>query len=423
MNRKPQDAAASEQPSVFMSQNIEAYPMEFTGSGGEYFRVWIVNVLLGIVTLGFYTPWARRRTAMYFYGHSMVANSPLEFTAQQRKMVVGFVLLVLLSIAYKLAANTGQDLAVALMLLGGAALSPYIWASAMRFRLGATRWRGLRLQFAASWKEVYLASWPVFALALVWITVFFGMQMLSPELAQMLDEPAVKGGPKIRPEFTPAMGGLLVLGLILTVLCFIRLEYNYKSLLVLRARLGAEHGRWKPVYMDFVKVWLATVAVFILCALIVWAITAALMGGSIAMLMMGQGSKGNIFWIILIAIVGVIAFFFLLLLASAPARAYREARMFQLLWNNIGVSQIARFKCNLRAGRYVRLRLKNMVLTLLTLGFYRPFARVSEYRMKLESVTLHIKGGADQVAGVLVRQQEGGLGDALADAAGLDLIG
>ena len=422
MNQNPKDAA-QEQPSVFMSQNIEAYPMEFTGSGGEYFRVWIVNVLLGIVTLGFYTPWARRRTAMYFYGHSMVANSPLEFTAQQRKMVVGFVLLVLLSIAYKLAANTGQDLAVALMLLGGAALSPYIWASAMRFRLGATRWRGLRLQFAASWKEVYLASWPVFALALVWITVFFGMQMLSPELAQMLDEPAVKGGPKIRPEFTPAMGGLLVLGLILTVLCFIRLEYNYKSLLVLRARLGAEHGRWKPVYMDFVKVWLATVAVFILCALIVWAITAALMGGSIAMLMMGQGSKGNIFWIILIAIVGVIAFFFLLLLASAPARAYREARMFQLLWNNIGVSQIARFKCNLRAGRFVRLRLKNMVLTLLTLGFYRPFARVSEYRMKLESVTLHIKGGVDQVAGALTRQQEGGLGDALADAAGLDLIG
>ncbi|AYM97689.1 DUF898 domain-containing protein [Acidovorax sp. 1608163] len=422
MNQNPKDAA-QEQPSVFMSQNIEAYPMEFTGSGGEYFRVWIVNVLLGIVTLGFYTPWARRRTAMYFYGHSMVANSPLEFTAQQRKMVMGFVLLVLLSIAYKLAANTGQDLAVALMLLGGAVLAPYIWASAMRFRLGATRWRGLRLQFSASWKEVYLASWPVFALALVWFGVFFGMQMLSPELAQMLDEPAVKGSPKIRPEFTPAMGGLLVLGLILSILCFIRLEYNYKSLLVLRARLGAEHGRWKPVYMDFVKVWLATVAVFILCALLVWAVTAALMGGSIAMLMMGQGSKGNILWIILIAIVGVIAFFFLLLLASAPARAYREARMFQLLWNNIGVSQIARFKCNLRAGRFVRLRLKNMVLTLLTLGFYRPFARVSEYRMKLESVTLHIKGGADQVAGALVRQQEGGLGDALADAAGLDLIG
>ncbi|MFN4031800.1 MAG: YjgN family protein [Acidovorax temperans] len=414
---------AAEQPSVFMSQNIEAYPMEFTGSGGEYFRVWIVNVLLGIVTLGFYTPWARRRTAMYFYGHSLVAHSPLEFTAQQRKMVLGFVLLALISIAYQIAAKTGQDLAVGLMLLAGAVLAPYLWASAMRFRLGATRWKGLRLQFSASWKEVYLASWPVFALALVWFGVFFGMQMLSPELAQALDGPAASGAPKVKPQFTAPMGALLGLGLLLSILCFIRLEYNYKSLLVLRARLGNEHGRWKPVYMDFVKVWLSTVAVFILCALLALTITTALLKESVAMFLVGHSGKNNLFWIITVVIIGISAFFFLLLLASAPARAYREARMFQLLWNNIGVSQIARFKCNLRAGRYVRLRLKNMVLTLLTLGFYRPFARVSEYRMKLESVTLHIKGGADQVAGVLVRQQEGGLGDALADAAGLDLIG
>ena len=62
-------------------------------------------------------------------------------------------------------------------------------------------------------------------------------------------------------------------------------------------------------------------------------------------------------------------------------------------------------------------------VTLLTLGLYRPFARVSEYRMKVESVTLHVKGGAEQVTGAMVRQQQGGLGDALADAAGLDLIG
>lgn len=206
---------AAEQPSVFMSQNIEAYPLEFTGSGGEYFRVWIVNVLLGIVTLGFYTPWARRRTAMYFYGHSLVAHSPLEFTAQQRKMVLGFVLLALISIAYQIVAKTGQDLAVGLMLLSGAVLAPYLWASAMRFRLGATRWKGLRLQFSATWKEVYLASWPVFALALVWFGVFFGMQMLSPELAQALDGPAASGGAKVKPQFTAPMGALLGLGLAL----------------------------------------------------------------------------------------------------------------------------------------------------------------------------------------------------------------
>ena len=185
MNQERSGGAAGPM-STFMPQNIDAHPVEFTGSGGEYFRVWIVNVLLSIVTLGIYTPWARRRTAQYFYSHTLVAGSPLEFTAQQRKMVMGFVMLMLLTIAYNIAVRTGQDTAVGLFLLTGAALAPFIWASAMRFRLAATRWRGLRLQFTASWKEVYIASWPVFALALVWFGVFFGMQMLSPDLAQAL---------------------------------------------------------------------------------------------------------------------------------------------------------------------------------------------------------------------------------------------
>lgn len=407
--------------STFMPQNIDAHPMEFTGSGGEYFRVWIVNVLLSIVTLGIYTPWARRRTAQYFYSHTLVAGSPLEFTAQQRKMVMGFVLLMLITLAYNIAANTGQDAAVGVLLLTGAVLSPLIWGSAMRFRLGATRWRGLRLQFTAHWKEVYLASWPLFALALVWFGVFFGMQILSPELADVLQEVEDEAANPKMPSFTPAMGALLLLGLVLTVLCFIRLEYNYKSLLVLKAQVGAEKGRWKPVYTDFVKVWLATVAVFVLTVVGFSVLIGVLAGSSIA-LFAGQSSRMGL-WMILVIIVSIVAGIFMLILASAPARAYREARMFQLMWNNIGVSHVARFKCHLKSGSYVGLRIKNMLLTLLTLGLYRPFARVSEYRMKCESVTLHVKGGVEQVAGTMVRQQQGGLGDALADAAGLDLIG
>ena len=408
--------------STFLPQTIDAYPLEFTGSGGEYFRVWIVNVLLSIVTLGFYTPWARRRTAQYFYSHTLVAGSPLEFTAQQRRMVMGFLMLVLITLAYNIAARTGQDTAVGLFLLGGAALAPFIWASAMRFRLGATRWRGLRLQFTAGWKEVYMASWPVFALALVWFGVFFGMQMLAPELSgalQAVEEEARK--PRM-PSFTPAMIALLVLGFGLTVLCFIRLEYNYKSLLVLRAQVGTERGRWKPVYMDFVKVWLATVAVFIVSVVVMWLIMFLAVGSSIALLIASAG-KGLGLWMVVLIIAAFVGGIFLMFLASAPARAYREARMFELMWNNIGVSQLARFKCHLGSRRYVWLRIKNMLLTLLTLGIYRPFARVSEYRMKVESVTLHVKGGVEQVAGVMVKQQPGGLGDALADAAGLDLIG
>lgn len=410
----PPSVRRTQPPATAQPVEIETHPVRFTGSGGEYFRVWIVNVLLGILTLGFYTPWARRRTAQYFYGHTLVAHSPLEFTAPQKRMVFGFVVLVVLTLAYQIAVNTGQDTTVALFLVAGAALAPLMWGSAMRFRLAATRWRGLRLQFVASWREVYRASWPVFALAGVWIGVAQGLEALAPPVAEGAT------GARALPDVTPAMGGLLVLGLALSVLCAIRLEYNYKSLLVLQARLGTEPGRWKPQYMDFVRIWGATVGVFLLGLAGVAALVAALFGGSFATLKSLGGNAGLVIVALILAL--LVLSFLLLLLASAPARAYREARMFQLMWDNIGLSQVARFKCRLNAWHFVRLRMKNLLFTLLTFGFYRPFARVHEYRMKADSVRLYVKGGLHQVAGVLVRQQQGGVGDAMADAMGLDLV-
>ena len=161
---------------------------------------------------------------------------------------------------------------------------------------------------------------------------------------------------------------------------------------------------------------------FLVSLLVLVALVAGLFTGSLGLVSkLGKGGMGlGIFVLIMAAFVGALL---AMMLATAPARAYREAALFRLTWSNIGVSRIARFKCNLSTGGYVLLRLRNMLLTVLTLGFFRPFAMVSEYRMKLESVTVHVKGGVDQVAGRLGRQQPGGIGDALADAAGLDLIG
>lgn len=383
---------------------IVAHPLVFSGSSAGYARVWLVNVLLNVLTLGLYTPWARRRTALYFYGHTLVAGSPLEFMAQQRRMVLGFFMVAAVYLAWRLATDTGQDVAASVLTLGVAVLTPWLWASAMRFRLSNTRWRGLRLQFQASWRQVYLASWPVFALALVWL----GTGWL---LARWLGPASPRQAPPV------GVWPVLALALVLSVLCVIRLEFNYKSLLVKCARIGNQSGRWKPVYGDFVRIWGATVGVFVLCVLVcVGAV--ALLGGSLFALI--KHHPGAAVLGIVLALAGGLV---LLLVASAPARAYREARVFRLVWSNLGVSHIARFKSRLKTRAFVLLRMKNTLLTLLTLGLYRPFMMVSEYRMKLESVTLHVKGGLDQLVGQLAVQEQDGLGDAAAEAVGLDLIG
>jgi len=397
------------------SKPVTPHPIDFTGSDDEYFRVWIVNLLLVIVTLGLYTPWARRRTAQYFYSHTHVAGSPLEFAGSLRRMVFGFLLFAALYLTYEMTSRAGHKLAASLLFFGFLALAPFLWGSAMRFRLGATRWRGIRLAFTASWKEVYLGSWPALAVVAIWMAVPL---LLTPLRAWLR---SLGGGPL-------AIGAVAALALALALLCVIRLEFNYKRLLVTRARIGGQTGYWKPAYLDFVKIWLAAIGIFLLILVPIevlagWWITSTL--GPVNQLLSGAGAeaeqtrKATRVMLILLLTWGT---FLAMVFASVPARAYREARIFQLVWNNVGLGQIARARTNLRTGAYVRLRVKNALLTLLTLGFYRPFARFSEYAAKAGSVTLHVKGNADQLAGELVRQQ-GGFADAAADALGLDLIG
>ncbi|KAB7598088.1 DUF898 domain-containing protein, partial [Verminephrobacter sp. Larva24] len=424
-------------------------PLAFIGSAGAYFPVWLVNVLLCCVTLGLYAPWARRRTARYFYRHTLVAGRPLEFTGRPRPMLLIFVLLLLLAYgamasvstliyliyergelafygmaegatfsAYDITGTFGQNLAVASFVLAGAALAPFFWGHAVRFRLGATVWRGLHLQFAAGWREAYRASRPLRVMALLWTGLFLYMRALVPGLADSF----------------LTWRALVLPALVLTLLCSIRLDYDSKSLLARNVWLGAGQVRWTPVYRDFVNVWLATLVLFILCMPGFVALNAVLTDGIfdlLARLPVRMPPRTGLTWFVLLdwfqetrsrawfvftmALFGL-SHFLLLMLVSAPARAYREARMFQLLWNGIGIGQAAHFKCRLSSIGFVLARVGNLLLTLLTLGLYRPLARVSEYRMKLESVTLYVKGGAGQVAGAPDDARAG-------DAAGRDSIG
>src|SRR5262245_36210186 len=58
------------------------HPFEFRGEWREYFRIWIVNVALTVLTLGVYSAWAKVRTQRYFYGNTRVAGRAFDYQAQ-----------------------------------------------------------------------------------------------------------------------------------------------------------------------------------------------------------------------------------------------------------------------------------------------------------------------------------------------------
>jgi len=61
--------------------SMRTYPFEFHGKTGEYFKIWIVNLFLTIVTLYVYSAWAKVRTKRYFYGNTTVDGSSFEYHA------------------------------------------------------------------------------------------------------------------------------------------------------------------------------------------------------------------------------------------------------------------------------------------------------------------------------------------------------
>lgn len=396
-----QHTSSSSIDSSSLPQGIEpiaSHPLRFTGSGREYFRVWIVNILLSIITLGFYTPWARWRTATYFYGHTLVAGSPLEFTGSKRRMFNGFLIFVAIMGVLNLASRVESTWANMFAMVAGMALGPFFWRSAMRFRTYNTQWRGLRLVLGASWKEVYRAFIPMFIAAGVMTVVVGG-------LLQVAEGPdSLSQG--INPVWTGIGGIALLVFYGYTFYAVMRVDFNLRSLLMGRTHIGDQACFWRVSFAQMRKIWFTSAGWFFGLAVITGVFSALAVGFLI-------GGMGHTV---------VMAMTVLFMTVSMIVLGYFQARIFLLTWNHTGVTQIARFQCALSVKAFVALRFKNLLLTGLTLGLYRPIARVSEYRMRLESVTLFTKGDINQLSGTLMQSQGDAFSEALADSFGLDLV-
>ena len=145
-------------------------PVEFTGKTGEYFGIWIVNLLLIIITLGIYSAWAKVRTHRYFYGNTLLDGSPFDYLASPIAILKGWAIAVAVLIVYNILANVfplTSLLLVPLMLI----VLPWIIVRAMRFRAHNSAWRNIRFGF----KKAYAEAAKVFILFPILIIITLGL--------------------------------------------------------------------------------------------------------------------------------------------------------------------------------------------------------------------------------------------------------
>ncbi|NOI78729.1 DUF898 domain-containing protein [Vibrio coralliilyticus] len=139
-----------------MEQKHITNPVEFKGKGGEFFGIWIVNVLLTIITLGIYSAWAKVRTKRYFYGNTYVDSDNFEYHAEPMQILKGRLVAVAVLVIWAVANAFFPAASAALLLVFYIALPWLLWSNA-RFDAAMTSYRNVHFSFDSSLKDAYVA--------------------------------------------------------------------------------------------------------------------------------------------------------------------------------------------------------------------------------------------------------------------------
>lgn len=131
------------------------YLFTFSGSAGEYFRIWIVNLLLTIVTLGLYSAWAKVRKRRYFYGNTWLDDAPFDYTGDPLAIFKGWCLGAVLFVVYTFGSQVNPLLAGVFGLLFFLAV-PWLVVRSRMFNARNSVLHNIRFTFRPNYREAYL---------------------------------------------------------------------------------------------------------------------------------------------------------------------------------------------------------------------------------------------------------------------------
>lgn len=159
--RDAQEAAGVAAPSAMVAP-VTKVPFEFHGTGSEYFRIWLVNVMLSIITLGIYSPWAKVRRKQYFYGNTNLQGAGFEYLADPVKILKGRAIVVCV-FAVQAFLSKVAPVAGSLMSLAILVMLPWVLVRSLTFNARNTALRNIRFGFGGTVREagsVYVL-WPM----------------------------------------------------------------------------------------------------------------------------------------------------------------------------------------------------------------------------------------------------------------------
>lgn len=118
----------------------------FKGNARDYFRLWIVNLCLTLLTFGVFSAWAKVRRKRYFYSHTELAGVPFEYLGAPIPILKGRIIgSVLLALWYVGTCFSLRLLVVVLCLF--VVLAPWVMVRTAAFNARYSSYRNITFEF------------------------------------------------------------------------------------------------------------------------------------------------------------------------------------------------------------------------------------------------------------------------------------
>jgi len=154
--RKADPSLNATAASVRAQEKLPELALRFHGSSREYFRIWIVNLCLTLLTGGIFSAWAKVRKKRYFYSHTTLDGTPFQYLGQPVPILKGRVIAAVAFSIYYVSSHFFTSL-LPYVLGVGAVLAPWILVRSAAFNARYSAYRNMTFHFDARYGDAVKA--------------------------------------------------------------------------------------------------------------------------------------------------------------------------------------------------------------------------------------------------------------------------
>lgn len=400
---------------MLQDKMLKPLEFEFHGKSGEYFRIWIVNILLTIVTLGIYSAWAKVRNKQYFYGNTLLDGSPFEYSASPIAILKGRLVVAVILIAYSVIVRifpSSDGIFFILFLI----VLPWLVMRSYMFNARYSNYRNLNFAFEKNLSgavKVFLGIGVIVPISFIAFGYLYYMLFI-----------------KNNPEGTGISWSVLVLtGLLVVFLWYVFFMHAVQTYKVDNHSYGQLAFRLHKALKAFYKHYLVGILIFIAGIFVIGAIF--WQAFKEVFFMIGLGSDADLevspfvagSYFIMMVLYIVIYFY---------VYAYIRAKIFNTVWTCTSLNKqsayvmsaptvpLVAFKGYLKPWNLFVIYITNTIGIIISLGLLIPWAKVRLARYRINNLAVSSIADLKSITAV-EREKVGTIGSEMSDILDIDI--